>query len=131
MSLRLKIPPKPYRFIHYRNVTTELANLEVAGTAKLQLDEENGELVSKNELKRRLQKRAKKAAQVSLRQPQAPKESNTDPDAMFKQGFLAAVYQERPVKPVITRLHLGHAKAIAVNFGFARYHGGQTLRPSA
>jgi glutaminyl-tRNA synthetase len=80
-----------------------MANLEIAGTAKLQLDEETGELVSKNELKKRLQKRAKKAAQVSLRQPQAPKESNTDPDAMFKQGFLAAVYQERPVKPVITR----------------------------
>ncbi|XHG05921.1 hypothetical protein AWENTII_009135 [Aspergillus wentii] len=24
-------------------------------------------------------------------------------------------------------LHLGHAKAIAINFGFARYHGGETM----
>jgi glutaminyl-tRNA synthetase len=55
---------------------------------------------------------------------------------MFKQGFLAEIFNERPVKPVITRfppepngyLHLGHAKAIAVDFGFARYHGGQTAR---
>jgi glutaminyl-tRNA synthetase len=54
---------------------------------------------------------------------------------MFKQGFLADVYKERPVKPVITRfppepngyLHLGHAKAIAIDFGFARYHGGKTV----
>lgn len=121
-----------------------MANLEVADTAKLQLDEETGEFISKNELKKRLQKRAKKAAQVShrqleLRTPPAPKETHSDPDAMFKQGFLAAVYQERPLEPVITRfppepngnLHLGHVKAIAVNFGFARYHGGQTVRGPA
>ncbi len=55
---------------------------------------------------------------------------------MFKQGFLAEVYKERPEKEVITRfppepngyLHLGHSKAIAVNFGFAKYHGGNTVR---
>jgi len=57
---------------------------------------------------------------------------------MFKGGFLYTVYNERPigssehVKKVTTRfppepngfLHLGHSKAIAINFGFARYHGG-------
>lgn len=56
----------------------------------------------------------------------------TDPDAMFKEGFLAAVYKERPSEHVVTRfppepngyLHIGHSKAIAINFGFARHHGG-------
>ncbi|KAI4150896.1 MAG: hypothetical protein LQ340_003833 [Diploschistes diacapsis] len=58
-------------------------------------------------------------------------------DAIFKGGFLASVYQERPkgspgIEKVTTRfppepngfLHLGHSKAITINFGFARYHGG-------
>ena len=82
-----------------------------------------------------------------------------EPDSMFKVGFLADVYQERPigsggVSKVVTRceswcctvykrrpsvltntpivppepngfLHIGHSKAIAINFGFARYHGGE------
>ncbi len=56
-----------------------------------------------------------------------------DPNSMFKEGFLKAVYEERPVAQVNTRfppepngfLHIGHSKAIAINFGFARYHGGE------
>ncbi|KAI9714301.1 MAG: hypothetical protein M1820_000262 [Bogoriella megaspora] len=61
-----------------------------------------------------------------------------DPEAMFKSGFLAEVYQERPLETngfgkVITRfppepngyLHIGHSKAIAVNFGFAKFHSGE------
>ncbi|KAI1162233.1 glutaminyl-tRNA synthetase [Nemania serpens] len=127
-----------------------MADAITEGAAKLQLDEETGEMVSKNELKKRLQKRARKAATaVSRAQGQgstkAPPPSSkaakpsevvvVDPNAMFNQGFLAEVYKLRPSKDVVTRfppepngyLHLGHAKAITINFGFARYHGGKTI----
>jgi glutaminyl-tRNA synthetase len=126
-----------------------MADALAESTAKLVLDEETGEMVSKNELKKRTQKRAKKAAAAAAKanqKPAAPKpkteqakpveETPLDPDAMFKQGFLANVFRERPMKPVVTRfppepngyLHLGHCKAIAVNFGFARHHEGETVR---
>jgi glutaminyl-tRNA synthetase len=117
------------------------------GLAKLHLDPETGEMISKNELKKRLQKRAKKAA-AQLGSKNATKESSSspsssadnsshlDPNAMFKQGFLADVFKERPLEGrIVTRfppepngyLHLGHAKAIAINFGFAKYYGGETF----
>ena len=62
----------------------------------------------------------------------APDASEKDPNYMFKVGFLDDVFHEVKTKPIITRfppepngfLHIGHAKAITVNFGFARYHEG-------
>ncbi|KAI9873461.1 MAG: hypothetical protein M1830_000378, partial [Pleopsidium flavum] len=77
--------------------------------------------------------------QKTPKEPKAPppKRENVptmpaDPDSMFKEGFLKSVYNEKPEEHVITRfppepngyLHIGHSKAIAINFGFARYHGG-------
>ena len=125
-----------------------MADAITENTAKLQLDEETGEMVSKGELKKRLAKRSKKAAQAKAKAeaPEKPvaaaqKASKpedakpAEPTNMFTQGFLDEVYKERPVKPVITRfppepngfLHIGHAKAIAVNFGFAKFHGGECI----
>ena len=65
------------------------------------------------------------------KEPAAP----IDTDAIFKEGFLKTVYGERPSNQVITRfppepngfLHLGHSKAIAINFGFARYYDGNCV----
>ena len=93
-----------------------MADTLVEGTAKLQLDETTGEMVSKGELKKRTQKRAKKAAAAASRKtPQAPNPGGQkpassrdtaaaiDPDAMFKQGFLSEVYNLRPSESVVTR----------------------------
>ncbi|CAK7210281.1 Glutaminyl-tRNA synthetase [Sporothrix curviconia] len=118
--------------------------------AKPQLDGVTGEYASKNELKKRTLKRAKKTATEAARagkaaaqdgpSPVPVKEKSTtdlpvDRDAIFKQGFLAEVYGLRPSADVVTRfppepngfLHIGHAKAIAINFGFAKHHGGKTI----
>ncbi|KAK3361153.1 tRNA synthetases class I, catalytic domain-containing protein [Lasiosphaeria ovina] len=130
----------------------QLGEAPADNVPKLMLDEETGEMVSKGELKKRLAKRAKKATKEKSKESKStpsaldaqaaatakkpkdkPEDMPMDPEAMFKQGFLNDVYLERPVKPVLTRfppepngfLHIGHSKAIAVNFGFARYHGGK------
>jgi glutaminyl-tRNA synthetase len=74
-----------------------------------------------------------------------------DPNAMFRDGFLSKLHkpgenpQRRPELKeqhlratngrVVTRfppepngfLHIGHSKAIAIDFGYARYHGGECI----
>ena len=101
-----------------------MADAPSGHNAKLLLDALTGEMVSKNELRKRTQKRAKKAAAAAAKAsvlelkggPDDPKletlpvsktddtnENILDPNAMFKQGFLAEVYKLRPSKEVVTR----------------------------
>ena len=76
-------------------------------------------------------KEPKPATQKKEKTANAPA-APIDPNSMFKEGFLKNVYNEKPSERVVTRfppepngfLHIGHSKAIAINFGFARYHGG-------
>lgn len=73
-------------------------------------------------------KKNKTAPQKSEKLPNAP----VDVNSMYKEGFLKSIYNEKPSEKIVTRfppepngfLHIGHSKAIAINFGFARYHGG-------
>jgi glutaminyl-tRNA synthetase len=89
--------------------------------------------------KRALEKEAKKLAAKAKKAEYAlrPKEqtkpaASKDPSNIFSEGWLKRVYEEKPVKDVRTRfppepngyLHIGHCKAIAVDFGFAKHHNG-------
>lgn len=109
-------------------------------------DEEPGAepKISKKAAKKAAQK-AEKAIKKAAAPPKPQKEAtkpataSTDPDldpmdACISVGWLKDVYNINPASDgVRTRfppepngfLHIGHAKAIAVNFGFAKHYGGK------
>lgn len=81
-------------------------------------------------------KPAKNPDLINAQKQKPPKASSapavtSNPNSMFEEGFLKSVYKEKECKP-ITRfppepngyLHIGHSKAIAINFGFAKHYGG-------
>ncbi|KAF2403229.1 glutaminyl-tRNA synthetase [Trichodelitschia bisporula] len=114
-----------------------------ASTAPEQAEEAEEKGPSKRALEKARKKaeKAEKKKELATRpkEPKAPKPAKpaaTDapaapPTNMFAEGWLKRVYEEKPVA-VRTRfppepngyLHIGHAKAIAVNFGMAKHHGG-------
>jgi glutaminyl-tRNA synthetase len=91
--------------------------------------------------KRALEKAAKKAAakakkaEHAIRPKEHAKAAKAEPVSIFGEGWLKRVYDQKPAPEVRSRfppepngyLHIGHCKAIAVNFGFARHHGGVCL----
>ena len=87
--------------------------------------------------KRALEKAAKKAAAKAKKaehalRPKEPAKAAAGPVSIFSEGWLKRVYDQKPVSEVRSRfppepngyLHIGHCKAIAVNFGFAKHHKG-------
>ncbi|KAK5109620.1 hypothetical protein LTR62_006857 [Meristemomyces frigidus] len=93
--------------------------------------------VSKRAAEKEAKKAAAKAAKEKAKAEQAAAiavapSGPAPPEDPFRKGWLKGVYDEKPVKEVHTRfppepngyLHIGHAKAITVNFGFAKSHGG-------
>lgn len=93
---------------------------------------------AKKKAEKAAKKQEYKQSDVASRpKPAATDGSSTaskDPSAVFDEGWLKRVYEEKAVGrgKVRTRfppepngyLHIGHAKAIAVNFGFAKHYDG-------
>lgn len=81
----------------------------------------------------------KKPPKTAKKGPSKEADTPDDPDQMFKVGFLADVYEERPLSEAIPKvrtrfppepngfLHIGHSKALVVNFGFAAFHNGECI----
>ncbi|KAL9004303.1 MAG: hypothetical protein Q9188_002875 [Gyalolechia gomerana] len=69
-------------------------------------------------------KQSKGARAPKPKRAEAAKPGTDDPQSMFKVGFPSDVVTRFPPEPN-GFLHIGHSKAIAINFGFAKQNGGE------
>lgn len=112
-------------------LTSNMADAEAKGPSKRALEKEAKKAAAK------AKKEAAKASAAATSKAGPPSAATTAAAAApvdpFKLSWLKSVYREKPVEHVRTRfppepngyLHIGHAKAITVNFGFAQAYGGE------
>ncbi|KAH5055493.1 glutamine--tRNA (Gln) ligase [Parastagonospora nodorum] len=107
---------------HVADMADAPAPTEEKGPSKRALEKE----------RKKAEAKAKKAAHALRPKEQAKPAASKEPTSIFSEGWLKRVYEEKPATEVRTRfppepngyLHIGHAKAIAVDFGFAKHHNG-------
>jgi glutaminyl-tRNA synthetase len=106
----------------------------VKGTNEAEEDSKGPSKRALEKARKKAEKASKKAENKKNELPARPKPDTSNPKSLFEEGWLKKVYDLKPTKEVVTRfppepngfLHIGHSKAIFVDFNMAQFHGGKT-----